>query len=290
MNSILNDTFNSQVSNRGPGRENSNGFTFTELLVVLAVVAILTLTLLPALARTKLTGKNLQCLSNLQTWARALQIYASENNEQMPRDGMGQNGLYTGNIFNGVQTGHPTDNWAWFNQLPQLFTERRLMDYYNDPGANPSLKLPFPGGKGMIWHCPNASMTPTEVAMIFGGGVNGFFSYAVNIDLKRDSSGSVVAYPVMPKLTTIPKPTATVFMFDGAFNPVSDVVNNSPQFNSVNPAIRYRSFTTRHNLGGNIAFLDGHATYFKSSYVFGPSPSPGEPTSPDIYWWPHRNP
>jgi len=70
-------------------------------------------------------------------------------------------------------------------------------------------------------------------------------------------------------------------MYDTVFNPVDEVVNGSPQFNSVNPANRYRSFASRHNKGGVIAFLDGHAKQFKTSYVYA---SGTEPLLPDIIW------
>ena len=112
----------------------------------------------------------------------------------------------------------------------------------------------------------------------------------MNIDLKKDpsnSSGTVnLAYPQMPKMTTFRQPTATVFMFDCVFDPVTEVVNASPSFNSVNPANRQRSFAARHNSGGIINFFDGHAYYFKDTYVTN-NPSSGgenEPLVSDIIW------
>ena len=44
-------------------------------------------------------------------------------------------------------------------------------------------------------------------------------------------------------------------MFDCVFDPVTEVVNGSPQYNSVNPANRFKSFASRHNKGGIIDFL-----------------------------------
>jgi prepilin-type processing-associated H-X9-DG protein len=80
-------------------------------------------------------------------------------------------------------------------------------------------------------------------------------------------------------------------MFDQVFNPVTEVVNSSPQYNSVNPADRQNSFASRHNNGGIISFFDGHAAYFKYKYIQG-NPSTGgekEPLLPDVIWdWPYR--
>jgi len=50
-----------------------DGFTLTELLVVMGTIALLAVTLLPALAGTKIGTKNIQCLNNLrQLTAEAL--------------------------------------------------------------------------------------------------------------------------------------------------------------------------------------------------------------------------
>ena len=274
-------------------------FTLIELLVVIAIIAILAAMLLPALAKAKETAKRTKCLSNLRQWGLAMQMYGGDHQDAMPRDGMGQNGSYPGNVYNGIQTGDPTDPNAWFNLLPPLVAEQTLATYYavsstarGTANSKTTLYLPFPGGKGPIWECPSASMTLHTVNTILAGnGKYGFFSYDMNIDLKRQANGtSAMPYPSMPTITSLRHPSETVCLFDCVFDPVTEVVNSSPQYNSVNPANRQNSFASRHDKGGNIVFFDGHSHYFKTSYIqSNPSISnngEGEPLPPDVIWDP----
>jgi len=278
-----------------------NGFTLIELLVVIAIIAILAALLLPALAGAKRRAKEINCISNLRQWGVAFQLYATENNDGVPADGMSANGTYPGptsaNPPENNVDGTPNDPNAWFNMLPKYVSERKLSDYFFDyNNANggsvtrAAVYLPFPGGVGRMWQCPSATMSLATVGgILVGHGANGFFSYDMNVDLKRANSGNfttAMPYPQMPKLASFRKPSATVFMFDCVFDPVSEIVNGSPQYNSVNPANRQNSFASRHNHGGNINFMDGHVDFFFTKYVQD-NPSTGgksEPLLPDLIW------
>src|ERR1035441_10159967 len=75
-------------------RHFQNAFTLIELLVVIAIIAILAALLLPALARAKEKALRINCVSNLKQWSLAEQIYATDHDDAIPRDGTADNGQY----------------------------------------------------------------------------------------------------------------------------------------------------------------------------------------------------
>ena len=58
-------------------------FTMVELLVVIAVIAILAAMLLPVLGRAKLSGQRIACLNNLRQAAISRHIYTDDNQGQL---------------------------------------------------------------------------------------------------------------------------------------------------------------------------------------------------------------
>jgi prepilin-type N-terminal cleavage/methylation domain-containing protein/prepilin-type processing-associated H-X9-DG protein len=62
----------------------AEGFTLVELLVVLAVIAVLAALLLPAIAATKPNSQGFQCLNNEKQLTLACQMYAEDNRDILP--------------------------------------------------------------------------------------------------------------------------------------------------------------------------------------------------------------
>src|SRR5580698_1333767 len=94
----------------------SRGFTLIELLVVIAIIAILAGMLLPALSHAKQQAQETGCISNLKQWGLAEQMYANDNKDSLPTDGMGVSEEYTPSPPN--NNGSALDPTAWFNLLP----------------------------------------------------------------------------------------------------------------------------------------------------------------------------
>ena len=278
------------------GRARRRGFTLIELLVVIAVIAILAAMILPALAKAKDRAKTIACNSNLRQWGLALRMYMDDNGDGIPHDGMPQTAAPPPWNHGSYSPGDSLQPNAWFNLLPEYVAERPLSAYTtnatNKAESNSHI-VPFPGEQGKIYECPAAQMSVADFAILDGAppgppttphGADGFFSYAMNIDLKHPTYkyNTYYTYPEMPKGTKIKRPVQTVFMFDMVFSPTTEPVNGSPEYNSVNPAGRWVSFASRHNLGGNIVFIEGHVEYFKTSIVqaggqSGPMEVPGSP-------------
>jgi len=255
--------------NNQPQTPSRRAFTLIELLVVIAIIAILAAMLLPALSKAKQKALQASCMSSLRQWGLSLQMYAGDYTDGLPRDGMNSAGTWS--------TGDSGQANAWFNLLPTYVSEQPLSYYTanttSSDGVKNSAIVPFPGGKGKLFQCAGALMAGTDLKTVVGSGADGFFSFAMNIDLKHNLPAytpiatTTYTYPRMPKLTSIPRTVDTVFLFDCVFSPSLEPVNNSPQYNSVNPAERWRNFASRHSKGGDINFIDGHVGYFKTTVV-----------------------
>ena len=154
------------------------------------------------------------------------------------------------------------------------------------------MKLPYPGGKGKIWHCPVAN---GEGDTFLQAGGFGFFSYVMNIDLKATAPiGSAIQrlpYPQMPKMATVRQPSATVLLTESLFSPSREIPPTAADAarNGIFPAARSYRFAQRHSGSGNLAFIDGHSAMFKRSYITnGASNDSGanraEKMNPDVIW------
>ncbi|MBU2494950.1 MAG: DUF1559 domain-containing protein [Candidatus Omnitrophica bacterium] len=63
---------------------NKKGFTLIELLIVIAIIAILTAMLLPALSQARESARRITCLNNLKQLGLAVNMYLQDNAEGFP--------------------------------------------------------------------------------------------------------------------------------------------------------------------------------------------------------------
>ena len=130
-------------------------FTLVELLVVVAIVAILASMLLPALNKAREKGRQISCVNNLKQLEMATQSYLGDNNDYFPA-------LRIPNIGKGV--------WMW--ELASYATPGRKWAWAYDGLAQP---------QPVFW-CPNdpayCDVYPSKM----------YLSYGINVYLAWDIS------------------------------------------------------------------------------------------------------
>jgi prepilin-type N-terminal cleavage/methylation domain-containing protein/prepilin-type processing-associated H-X9-DG protein len=255
------------------------GFTLIELLVVIAIIAILAAMLLPALAKAKEKANRIFCLGNMKQWGLAQSMYVDDNAQTYPEKNIvlpaGDNGLLSWNDV--VYAGQAND--AWFNVLPAYVGAKPLWYYAGVMAGGVNL---FNTSKS-IFFCPTAavldsSLNPTK---------NPCFRYAMNSKALND-------YPnlVNLKANLIKNPSAFVLFTEvrcqySEFNyypSVAAEVADTEGGLATCEAYTTR-FSSRHALGSNLTFSDGHAAYFKYDYVcYNNGSKPADPGRPDINW------
>src|SRR5262245_13654956 len=75
-----------------------HAFTLIELMVVIAVLALLAVMILPAIADTKNKGGRMQCAANLRQIGMGSMMYANDFNTWLPTAKIGSN---PANVMNG---------------------------------------------------------------------------------------------------------------------------------------------------------------------------------------------
>jgi prepilin-type N-terminal cleavage/methylation domain-containing protein/prepilin-type processing-associated H-X9-DG protein len=208
-------------------------FSLVELLIVLAIIAVLLSLLLPVASRVRRAGRNTACLASLQQWGNAYRLYANANRGK---------DLVMTPIPNRPDEGTPPFWWELLQPYRGDVARALLCPEATDP-ANAVPRNAFQAwGPDYFWDGP-------------GGKVRGPFvgSYAFN--------GWLMYPPVDPparaSASTVP------VILDGATMAVWPRDSDPPATFDANAStiLSMRGVALqRHPHGGpNATFLDGHA-------------------------------
>lgn len=229
--------------------EVKQAFTLVELLVVIAVIAILAALLLPALSRSKVAAQSLECLNNLKQLELCWHLYASDNNDFLPPN----NSMFTStnaDLLHGI---------SW---LPDLDARTEI-----DPSNIVSGVLFQYNTSLAIYHCPADESVLEDAA---GNKLPQlrWRSYNMSQSVNGWPDFDPVIFQLIPawkKFTEIrhPNPSALFVFIDESSGSIMDSQFGNPPIGNYWEGTWWDLPSDRHNRGANLSFADGHVEHWK---------------------------
>jgi len=238
------------------------GFTLIEILVVIAIIAILAAILFPVFNQAKAAAKQASCLSNTRQIGMATQMYLGDNDGGYPQSkqtsAQPQIQDYDGSIEN-------PDTGSIFATLL----------IYTGHGGTSSEDVMY---EQKLYSCP-ADPNPFDLScpdVINIGGPH-VISYLINGYYVWGLNESQIPYPAQ-SIEYAERRSTTV---NGAPPYCDDIYH--PWFNSDNPNLGNANgvddemdaqtgaiATTRHGTGANFTFAEGHAKFYNWAQTWNP--------------------
>lgn len=256
------------------------GFTLVEMLVVIAIIAILVSMLLPALNKVREAARTLKCAANLHQIGIGFQMYRAENNNFLPPEDAEINryhGLPNGAGDVGKYPWCFTKSYLMWNTIGPYLNNTDWFPGFvkntNGPGSVDFTFVPNKGTiKGTVWECID-----TKDVMQDGSSQGYTFPSSNGYGESQYLTGNGttgIAAGITVDLTGLPRPFAKV-VDPGTAIHVSDAFWPKNQVKNLGDTLATRNGTNtlfdlyRHNNGQGavILFADGHALYYSRKDV-----------------------
>jgi prepilin-type N-terminal cleavage/methylation domain-containing protein len=224
-------------------RRTARAFTLIELLIVIAIIAILAGLLLPALGRAKMKAQGIQCLNHLNQLSLSWFMYANDNDDRIPP-----------NNLNGTA---PSRTWV----MGWLDYAQPVPDNTNTVYLMRSQLWPFHQMLA-VWRCPADKSMSRHGGRLYPRARSVSMNCWLNSDAPWNGQNQ---YKIMRKISdmTVPGPASIWVITDEREDRINNgfFVVDMAGFNPRNPG----GFqlvdipASYHNGAGGATFADGHS-------------------------------
>lgn len=231
-----------KIKNQAPIFVRKNAFTLIELLVVIAIIAILAAILFPVFSRARENARKISCLNNMKQLGTGLMQYLQDYDGAMHANLMGNYEGKAGTVGEpSVWTGaiQPYIKNAGIFRCPSSKSDRpQSFQYVLSPSNRTGLDYPSIG--------VNAGLSSTYNYYHYAG-------FPTGGAYPRPMRDSMIQYPALT--------VAYADSFDEGSAPGGYMVM---AYKGIATTGSTNSIANRHLEGTNVAFMDGHAKWYKS--------------------------